>query len=75
MERVMQQTTITQLNTQVNDTSILDSKIINLEAQVVCLTSKRNQCSNLPIMGCCGHGTTKCNDQCAMNLVDYAYFF
>ena len=51
MERVMQQTTITQLNTQVNDTSILDSKITNLEAQVVSLTSKRNQCSNLPIMG------------------------
>ena len=51
MERVIQQTTITQLNAQVNDTSILDSKITNLEAQVVCLTSKRNQCSNLPIMG------------------------
>ena len=47
MERVMQQTTIPQLNAQVNNTSILDSKITNLEAQVVSLTSKRNQCKQL----------------------------
>jgi len=43
----IQQTTITQLNAQVNDTSILDSKITNLEAQVVSLTSERNQWKQL----------------------------
>ena len=39
----MQQTTIVKLNAQVNDTSILDGKITNLEAQVVSLTSERDQ--------------------------------
>ena len=43
----MQQTTIVKLNAQVNDTSILDSKITNLEAQVVSLTSERNQWKQL----------------------------
>jgi uncharacterized coiled-coil protein SlyX len=43
----IQQTTIEQLNAQVNDTSILDSKITNLEAQVVSLTSERNQWKQL----------------------------
>jgi uncharacterized coiled-coil protein SlyX len=43
----IQQTTITQLNAQVKDTSILDSKITNLEAQVVSLTSERNQWKQL----------------------------
>ena len=39
----MQQTTIVKLNAQVNDTSILDGKITNLESQVVSLTSERDQ--------------------------------
>jgi len=39
----MQQATITQLNAQVNDTSILDGKIANLESQIVSLTSERDQ--------------------------------
>ena len=39
--------TITQLNVQVSDTSILDSKITNLEAQVVSLTSERDQWKQL----------------------------
>ena len=42
-----QQTTIEQLNAQVNDTSILDSKITNLEAKVVSLTSERDQWKQL----------------------------
>ena len=43
----IQQTTIEQLNAQVNDTSILDGKITNLEAQVVSLTSERDQWKQL----------------------------
>ena len=43
----IQQTTIEQLNAQVNDTSILDSKITNLEAKVVSLTSERDQWKQL----------------------------
>jgi hypothetical protein len=43
----IQQTTIVKLNAQVNDTSILDSKITNLEAQIVSLTSERNQWKQL----------------------------
>jgi uncharacterized coiled-coil protein SlyX len=43
----IQQPTIKQLNAQVNDTSILDGKITNLEAQVVSLTSERNQWKQL----------------------------
>ncbi len=39
----MQQTTIVKLNAQVNDTSILDGKITNLESQIVSLTSERDQ--------------------------------
>ena len=39
----IQQTTIVKLNAQVNDTSILDSKIANLEAEIVSLTSERDQ--------------------------------
>ena len=39
--------TITQLNVQVSDTSILDSNIANLEAQVVSLTSERDQWKQL----------------------------
>ena len=42
-----QQTTIEQLNAQVNDTSILDSKIANLESQIVSLTSERDQWKQL----------------------------
>ena len=42
-----QQATIEQLNAQVNDTSILDSKITNLESQVVSLTSERDQWKQL----------------------------
>ena len=43
----IQQTTITQLNTQLNDTSILDGKIANLESQIVLLTSERDQWKQL----------------------------
>ena len=43
----IQQTTIKQLNAQVNDTSILDGKITNLEAKVVSLTSERDQWKQL----------------------------
>ena len=43
----IQQTTITQLNAQVNDTSILDGKIANLESQIVLLTSERDQWKQL----------------------------
>ena len=43
----IQQTTITQLNAQVNDTSILDGKIANLESQIVSLTSERDQWKQL----------------------------
>ena len=43
----LQQTTITQLNAQVNDTSILDGKIANLESQIVSLTSERDQWKQL----------------------------
>ena len=43
----MQQATITQLNAQVNDTSILDGKIANLESQIVSLTSERDQWKQL----------------------------
>ena len=43
----MQHTTITQLNAQVNDTSILDGKIANLESQIVSLTSERDQWKQL----------------------------
>ena len=43
----IQQTTIEQLNAQVNDTSILDGKITNLEAKVVSLTSERDQWKQL----------------------------
>jgi len=39
--------TITQLNVQVSDTSIQDDKIANLEAQVVSLTSERDQWKQL----------------------------
>ena len=39
----MQQTTIVKLNAQVNDTSILDGKITNLESQMASLTSERDQ--------------------------------
>jgi chromosome segregation ATPase len=39
----IQQTTITQLNAQVNNTSILDGKITNLESQIASLTSERDQ--------------------------------
>ena len=39
--------TITQLNVQVSDTSIQDGKIANLEAQVVSLTSERDQWKQL----------------------------
>ena len=39
--------TIAQLNVQVSDTSILDSNIANLEAQVVSLTSERDQWKQL----------------------------
>tara|TARA_B110000438_G_scaffold169312_1_gene161827 strand:+ start:426 stop:1631 length:1206 start_codon:yes stop_codon:yes gene_type:complete len=39
--------TITQLNVQASDTSILDVKITNLEAQVVSLTSERDQWKQL----------------------------
>ena len=42
-----QQATIEQLNAQVNDTSILDSKITNLESQIVSLTSERDQWKQL----------------------------
>jgi len=43
----IQQTTIEQLNAQVNDTSILDGKITNLESQIVSLTSERDQWKQL----------------------------
>ncbi len=43
----IQQTTITQLNAQVNNTSILDGKIANLESQIVSLTSERDQWKQL----------------------------
>ena len=43
----LQQTTIQQLNVQVNDASILDSKITNLELQIVSLTSERDQWKQL----------------------------
>ena len=43
----IQQTTIEQLNAQVNDTSILDGKITNLEAKIVSLTSERDQWKQL----------------------------
>ena len=43
----IQQTTITQLNAQVNNTSILDGKITNLESQIVLLTSERDQWKQL----------------------------
>ena len=43
----LQQATITQLNAQVNDTSILDGKITNLESEIVSLTSERDQWKQL----------------------------